>query len=104
MASARPTDETTHQAEPGDRLIAPGHDFGSVTDKISSIVLQRKTPLGWFVGFGDRVLRSSSSCCYAMANLLVRRHRGLGHQRPRRAGASTSSTSSGGSASATRAR
>src|ERR1700675_372303 len=25
--------------------------FGSVTDKISAIVLKRKTPLGWFVGF-----------------------------------------------------
>src|SRR6266699_5509240 len=25
--------------------------FGSVTDKISAIVLQRKTPIGWFVGF-----------------------------------------------------
>src|SRR5207248_2887015 len=25
--------------------------FGSVTDKISAIVLQRKTPVGWFIGF-----------------------------------------------------
>ena len=25
--------------------------FGSVTDKISAIVLQRKTPIGWFIGF-----------------------------------------------------
>jgi len=25
--------------------------FGSVTDKISVIVLQRKTPVGWFIGF-----------------------------------------------------
>src|SRR5881628_1111995 len=25
--------------------------FGSVTDKISAIVLQRRTPVGWFVGF-----------------------------------------------------
>src|ERR1700730_9990654 len=31
--------------------IAPGLTFASVTDKISSIVLKRKTPLGWFVGF-----------------------------------------------------
>ena len=35
-----------------DRLIAPGHDFGSVTDRISEIVLKRKTPIGWWVGFG----------------------------------------------------
>jgi molybdopterin-containing oxidoreductase family membrane subunit len=32
-------------------IIAPGHTFGSVTDKISSIVLTRKTPLGWWFGF-----------------------------------------------------
>jgi len=25
--------------------------FASVTDKISAIVLKRKTPIGWFVGF-----------------------------------------------------
>src|SRR3954452_11034549 len=25
--------------------------FGSVTDKISSIVLKRKTPISWFIGF-----------------------------------------------------
>ena len=28
-------------------IIAPGHTFGSVTDKISAIVLSRKTSLGW---------------------------------------------------------
>ena len=32
-------------------IIAPGHTLGSVTDKISSIVLTRRTPLGWWVGF-----------------------------------------------------
>jgi Ni/Fe-hydrogenase subunit HybB-like protein len=32
-------------------VIAPGHTFGTVTDKISSIVLTRKTPVGWWVGF-----------------------------------------------------
>src|SRR2546428_2154215 len=31
--------------------IDPGLTFASVTDKISSIVLKRKTPLWWFVGF-----------------------------------------------------
>jgi Ni/Fe-hydrogenase subunit HybB-like protein len=34
-----------------DYLVGPGHDFASVTEKISSIVLQRRTPGGWFVGF-----------------------------------------------------
>ncbi|HJW15049.1 MAG TPA: NrfD/PsrC family molybdoenzyme membrane anchor subunit, partial [Thermoanaerobaculia bacterium] len=32
-------------------VIGPGHTFASVTDKISSIVLTRKTPLFWTVGF-----------------------------------------------------
>ena len=33
-------------------VIAPGYTFGSVTDKISAIVLARKTPPGWYFGFG----------------------------------------------------
>src|SRR5690242_7336912 len=33
-------------------VIQPGYTFGSVTDKISSIVLTRPTSNGWFVGFG----------------------------------------------------
>jgi Ni/Fe-hydrogenase subunit HybB-like protein len=33
-------------------ILAPGHDFASVTEKISSIVLRRGTPLWWFAGFG----------------------------------------------------
>jgi molybdopterin-containing oxidoreductase family membrane subunit len=32
-------------------IVAPGHTFGSVTDKISSIVLARRAPLGWWLGF-----------------------------------------------------
>jgi Ni/Fe-hydrogenase subunit HybB-like protein len=32
-------------------VIAPGHTFESVTDKISSIVLTKRTPIGWFFGF-----------------------------------------------------
>ncbi len=31
--------------------IAPGHTFASITDKISSIVLTKKTMRGWFIGF-----------------------------------------------------
>jgi molybdopterin-containing oxidoreductase family membrane subunit len=34
-----------------DHVIAPGHTFGSVTDKISSIVLTHKTSIGWYLGF-----------------------------------------------------
>jgi Ni/Fe-hydrogenase subunit HybB-like protein len=33
-------------------VIEPGHTFSSVTDKISSIVLVRKTTIGWLAGFG----------------------------------------------------
>jgi molybdopterin-containing oxidoreductase family membrane subunit len=33
-------------------IIGPGHTFASVTDKIASLVLTKKTPVGWFVGFG----------------------------------------------------
>jgi Ni/Fe-hydrogenase subunit HybB-like protein len=43
-------DATPPPASP-DYLGGHGHDFASVTDKISSIVLQRRTPWGWFVGF-----------------------------------------------------
>jgi len=31
--------------------IEPGHSFSTITDHISTIVLRRKTPFGWFIGF-----------------------------------------------------
>ncbi|MGE5218139.1 MAG: NrfD/PsrC family molybdoenzyme membrane anchor subunit [Chloroflexota bacterium] len=40
------------QADPSLPVIAPGHTFGSITDKISSIVLTGRTPRFWYVGFG----------------------------------------------------
>jgi len=36
------------QSEP---IVSPGHTYGSVTDKISVIVLTGSTPLSWFAGF-----------------------------------------------------
>jgi molybdopterin-containing oxidoreductase family membrane subunit len=33
-------------------VIGPGHTYATVTDKISSIVLTRRTPMGWMLGFG----------------------------------------------------
>jgi Ni/Fe-hydrogenase subunit HybB-like protein len=33
-------------------VIEPGHTFDTVTDTISHTVLTKKTPLGWFLGFG----------------------------------------------------
>ncbi|HEV8608778.1 MAG TPA: NrfD/PsrC family molybdoenzyme membrane anchor subunit [Thermoanaerobaculia bacterium] len=35
----------------GPPVIEPGHTYASVTDKISSIVLTRRTPLFWVLGF-----------------------------------------------------
>jgi len=32
-------------------ILGPGHDFASVTDKISAIVLRRRTPAWWIIGF-----------------------------------------------------
>jgi Ni/Fe-hydrogenase subunit HybB-like protein len=37
-------------------VIEPGHTFESITDKISSIVLTRRTPRGWWIGFGVATL------------------------------------------------
>jgi molybdopterin-containing oxidoreductase family membrane subunit len=56
---------------PPPELIGPGHDFASVTEKISSIVLQRRTPWGWWVGFAISfgVLQL---LLLAVANLLFR--------------------------------
>jgi Ni/Fe-hydrogenase subunit HybB-like protein len=33
-------------------VLQPGYDFGSITDKISHLALTKRTPLGWFIGFG----------------------------------------------------
>src|SRR2546423_44477 len=33
-------------------ILGPGHSFGSITDKISSIVQTRRTSRGWYLGFG----------------------------------------------------
>ena len=48
------SDQQNQPAEAGDSLpiIEPGHTFGSITDKISSIVLTGRTPWFWYVGFG----------------------------------------------------
>ena len=36
----------------GPPVIGPGYTYASVSDKISAIVLTRKTPRAWFIGFG----------------------------------------------------
>src|SRR5260370_37323264 len=46
--------EKAIQPEPKDdrAIIGPGYTFGSITEKISSIVLTRPSPRFWWVGFG----------------------------------------------------
>jgi molybdopterin-containing oxidoreductase family membrane subunit len=47
------TEPVTRKPAAGtDYVIGPGHTFASVTDKISAIVLTRRAPRGWWIGFG----------------------------------------------------
>jgi molybdopterin-containing oxidoreductase family membrane subunit len=39
----------TREAAP---ILKPGYTYAQITDQISSIVLTRPTPRGWYVGFG----------------------------------------------------
>jgi molybdopterin-containing oxidoreductase family membrane subunit len=52
-------------------VIAPGHTFGTVTDKISSIVLTRKTSTGWYAGFAAAFLLTVM-LCVSVTYLFVR--------------------------------
>jgi Ni/Fe-hydrogenase subunit HybB-like protein len=51
-------------------VIEPGHTFESVTDKISAIVLTRRTTLGWVAGFAISFLLLNMFIV-AVGNLLV---------------------------------
>ncbi|HEY1273109.1 MAG TPA: NrfD/PsrC family molybdoenzyme membrane anchor subunit [Terriglobales bacterium] len=64
-------DEQTPQTPLRAPVIEPGYTFGSVTDKISSIVLTRPTSSGWFVGFGVAFLLTMMML-YALGYLFVR--------------------------------
>ena len=52
-------------------IIRPGHTSASVTDQISAIVLTRRTPRGWYIGFGVAFLLVMV-LLYAIAYLLMR--------------------------------
>src|SRR5213083_3011268 len=52
-------------------VIEPGYTFGTVTDKISSIVLTRPTSNGWFVGFGIAFLLTMGML-YAIGYLFLK--------------------------------
>ena len=52
-------------------VIEPGYTFGTVTDKISSIVLTRPTSNGWFLGFGIAFLLTMG-LLYAIGYLFLK--------------------------------
>jgi molybdopterin-containing oxidoreductase family membrane subunit len=57
MADKHPQHRTDDQAERAllartPDVIAPGHTYNTVTDVISHTVLSKRTPIGWFLGFG----------------------------------------------------
>ena len=64
-------DEPREQSALRAPVIEPGHTFGTVTDKIGSIVLTRPTSSGWFVGFGLAFLLTMMML-YAIGYLFVR--------------------------------
>src|SRR5205085_1558249 len=39
-------------ADPTKRILGPGQDYHSVTEKISGIILTKHTGKGWLIGFG----------------------------------------------------
>src|SRR4029077_6868920 len=51
-------------------VIEPGHTFATITDKISTIVLTRRTPRGWFLGFAI-AFAVMMMLFYAIAYLLI---------------------------------
>src|SRR5246127_4284864 len=64
-------DHTEDVAVGGTPVSEPGYTFGTVTDKISSIVLTRPTSNGWFVGFGVAFLLTMM-LLYALGYLFLK--------------------------------
>src|SRR5262250_704560 len=52
-------------------VIAPGHTFGTVTEKISAIVLTRPATNGWFIGFGLAFM-ATMMMLYAIGYLVLK--------------------------------
>jgi molybdopterin-containing oxidoreductase family membrane subunit len=52
-------------------VLAPGHTYNTVTDKISSIVLTRRTPRSWYVGAAVGFL-GTMVLLYTIAYLLIK--------------------------------
>jgi len=51
MALGQTTDKSM-QAPADVPILEPGHSYKSIGQKISNVVLDVRTPLGWFIGFG----------------------------------------------------
>lgn len=52
-------------------MVEGDHDFGTVTDRISDYTLKKRTPFGWFIGFGIAFL-VMQLLMFAVTNLLAR--------------------------------
>jgi molybdopterin-containing oxidoreductase family membrane subunit len=50
--TTRPSGQPGLVQRPHTPVLGPGYTYGSVTDKISAITLSRRTPSGWWIGFG----------------------------------------------------
>ena len=44
--------EVQPSVNPPSEIIGPGHTYASITEKLSAIVLSRRSPMAWFVGLG----------------------------------------------------
>src|SRR5262249_22774295 len=62
------TAPTIHETQP---IVGPGHDFASVTDKISAGVLTQPTPQVWFLGFGVGFILLNLFL-FALTNIVIR--------------------------------
>jgi molybdopterin-containing oxidoreductase family membrane subunit len=71
-APEAPLQETPREQAGGPPpVIGPGYTFGSVTDKISSMVLSRRAPWGWWLGFSISFILLMM-LLYAVGYLLIR--------------------------------
>jgi Ni/Fe-hydrogenase subunit HybB-like protein len=63
-------DNIPSRLDPRFSVIGPGHDYASVTDKISSLVLTEKVGRGWWFGFGISFLLTMV-LLYSITYLLI---------------------------------
>src|SRR5215471_20277199 len=63
--------EETPQEVSFNPVIQPGYTFGSITEKISAIVLTRATGRGWLFGFGIGFI-FTMGLMYAVTYLLIK--------------------------------